>query len=82
MSQDAVGAFAVVTEWQIRHVPAYDAFMIRFAFLSHEGQALEDAEPGRNYVFHPDQLRELKAAIDDALERTAGDAVPRAMGRR
>lgn len=82
MSQDAAGAFAVVTEWQIRHVPVYDAFMIRFAFLSHEGQSLEDADPGRNYVFHPDQLRELKAAIDGALERTTGGAVPRAIGRR
>ncbi|HLF11996.1 MAG TPA: hypothetical protein VJA26_12345, partial [Gammaproteobacteria bacterium] len=63
MSQEEIRTFAV-TEWEIRHVPVYDAFMIRFAFLSHEGQRDEEADPGRNYAFHSTQLRGLRDAID------------------
>ena len=68
MEQDQLPLFAV-TEWEVSTIPAYGALFIRLAFLSHAMQGLEQADPGRRYVFHASQARELRDAIDKALAK-------------
>jgi hypothetical protein len=76
MSDDLV--LFPVTEWEIRIIPSYQAVFIRLAFLSHALQKPEESDPGRRYVFQPAQLRELRDAIDRALQRleAAGPQAP------
>jgi len=57
-----------VAGWEIATIPHIGALFIRLAFLSHQFQKIEEADPGRRYVFQAAQARELRDAIDRALQ--------------
>lgn len=67
-----------VAEWDISTIPAYNAVIIRLGFLSHPLQKMEEADPGRRYVLQATQARELRDAIDRALQKlqSAGPQTP------
>jgi biofilm regulator BssS len=56
-----------ITGWNIGTVPAMDAVFIQLEFLSSPMQSIEQADPGRRYVFQHSQLRELRDALTRAL---------------
>ncbi|MCR4297472.1 MAG: hypothetical protein NUV75_01780 [Gallionella sp.] len=81
MEQDELPLFPV-TEYEVRAIPAYGALFIRFGFLSHSMQGIEEADPGRRYVFHPAQAREVRDAIDRALHALENAGPQDAPGER
>lgn len=56
-----------ITGWEIKTVPVDGVLSVRFPFLSHDRQKLSDADPGRPYVMHADQARELRDALSRAI---------------
>jgi len=68
-----------VTGWNIGTVPAYGALFIQLPFLSHPMQTLEEADPGRRYVFQLQQARDLVVALQSSIEKlesSAFEAIP------
>lgn len=60
-----------VAGWELKQVPSLGALILRLDFLSNAMQSPDEAHPGRNYVFHAEQARELAQRIlagCDALE--------------
>lgn len=58
-----------VTGWEVAPIQAYGAIFIRPAFLTHQLQRLEEADPGRRYLLTATQAKELRDAIDRTLQR-------------
>ena len=58
-----------ITGWEIKTAPANGVLSVRFPFLSHEQQKLSEADPGRPYVMHAEQARELRDALSRAITR-------------
>lgn len=58
-----------ITGWEIKTAPVDGVLCVRFPFLSHDRQKLSDADPGRPYVMHADQARELRDALSRAITR-------------
>jgi hypothetical protein len=56
-----------ITGWEIKTVPVDGVVSMRFPFLSHDRQKLSEADPGRPYVMHADQARELRDALSRAI---------------
>ena len=56
-----------ITGWEIKTVPVDGVLSVRFPFLSHDRQKLSEANPGRPYVMHADQARELRDALSRAI---------------
>lgn len=52
-----------ITGWEIKTVPAMDAMLISFSYLSHPLQTLEEAVTDRTYVLHTAQAAELAQRI-------------------
>lgn len=70
-----------VSGWDAGPVPSMGIMVIRFHFLAHPLQKLEEADPGRNYALTPPQLRELRDAIDRALVKLEKPEVPASTDR-
>lgn len=58
-----------ITGWEIKTVPVDGVLSVRFPFLSHDRQKLSEADPGRPYLMHADQARELRDALSRAITR-------------
>ncbi len=58
-----------ITGWEIKSSPIEGILSVRFPFLSHGNQRLAEADPGRPYVMHADEARELRDALSRAIER-------------
>lgn len=58
-----------ITGWEIKAEPVEGILSVRFPFLSHEQQKLADADPGRPYIMHAEQARELRDALSRAIDR-------------
>lgn len=58
-----------ITGWEIKTAPATGVLSVRFPFLSRERQKLSEADPGRPYVMHVEQARELRDALSRAITR-------------
>lgn len=56
-----------ITGWEIKTVPVDGVLSVRFPFLSHDRQKLSEANPGRPYVMHADQARELRDGLSRAI---------------
>jgi hypothetical protein len=65
-----------VTAWEVRSVPSYDLVIVKFAFLVHSLQRMEEANPGRNYALTRTQLRELIPVLQSALQRLESSGSP------
>jgi len=72
---DDIATFPV-TGWEIKSVPALDALLLRFPFLSHATQKIEEADPGRNYILTTTQAAELRDAIDRAIQKMKSGGTP------
>ncbi|MBA2658664.1 MAG: hypothetical protein H0U72_03660 [Nitrosospira sp.] len=55
--------------WEMITVPREGLVCIRFPFLTSEMQHLSKADPGRSYVMHTEQARELRDALCSAIQR-------------
>jgi hypothetical protein len=71
-----------IAGWELRTVPALDALLITFSYLSHATQTPEEAVTDRNYILHTSQAREFAQKILAALDRVEsgtshGDGFPR-----
>lgn len=58
-----------VVGWEVRIVPTEQLVVVRLPFLSHSMQKIEESHPGRNYVFQPEQAKNLRDKIDLALQQ-------------
>jgi len=58
-----------ITGWEIKAEPVEGILSLRLPFLSHEQQKLAEADPGRPYVMHAEQARELRDALSRAIDR-------------
>lgn len=56
-----------VTGWEVKTIPAYGAIFIRLPFLSHATQSIAESDPGRRYVLHLDQARELRDELSKSI---------------
>jgi len=74
MEKDTAPGFPI-TECDIGIFAKQGVLFIRFAFLSHSMQALEEADPGRRYVLTPKQAQQVVDGIQQAL-RALGSAGP------
>jgi hypothetical protein len=78
MNNDELPIFPV-TGWSIATIPAYGALFIQLPFLSHPMQTIEEADPGRRYVFQLQQARDLIVALQQSvqkLENSGFEAMP------
>jgi len=65
-----------IAGWELKAVPAYDAILISFAYLSHALQKPEEAVTDRTYVIHTAQAEELAQRILALLGRMKTGATP------
>ena len=65
-----------VAGWDVGTIPSLDAIFVRLPFLSHPLQKMDEADPGRRYVFQTKQLRELISALQKALQKLETSSVP------
>ncbi|QDQ87716.1 hypothetical protein FMZ60_09015 [Alcaligenaceae bacterium SJ-26] len=66
-----------VAGWAIGPIPSYGIATIKFDFLTHPLQKVEEANEGRHYALTPAQLRELIQKMQstlDVLENTVEQA--------
>lgn len=72
-----IAVFPVV-ELEVNTVVSRDAVLVRFAFLSHVSQPMEQADPGRRYALSRVQARQVADAICAALREleSAGSQSP------
>ena len=65
-----------ITGYTIGPIPSMGIVLVRFPFLASPMQALEQADPGRNYALTPVQAREVRDAIDRALAKLDSSESP------
>lgn len=68
-----------VSAWSVGPIDSYGAVTIKFDFLTHPMQSLDEANQGRHYLLMPVQAAELAQKIQQALrhlETVAPQAPP------
>jgi len=58
-----------IAGWELKTVPALDALLISFSYLSHATQTPAEAVTDRTYVLHSALAREFAQRILAALDR-------------
>jgi biofilm regulator BssS len=71
-----------VSAWQIGPVPSYGIVVVRFAFLAHSLQKLDEAEWGRRYALQPNKVRELIQELERSLRHLESAAPQAPPGQR
>lgn len=56
-----------VSAWAVGPIDAYGAVTIKFDFLTHSLQSVDEANEGRHYLLMPAQAAELVEKIQKAL---------------
>lgn len=67
-----------VAGWAIGPIPAHNAVVVKFDFLTNLMQSPEEANEGRHYLLTPQQATELAQKILEAVHRleTIGAQAP------
>lgn len=68
-----------VAGYSLRSVPALEALILQFDYLSSPMQELEQAHQGRNYILTRVQTVELRDALTRALEKLEHAHIPAEM---
>ena len=71
-----------ITGWEILTMPAQGATAIRFHFLSHSMQSIEQSQPGRIYALSLNQLVQFRQKIDDSIRKLESAGIPPEPGTR
>jgi len=58
-----------IAGWELKTVPALDALLITFSYLSHPTQTPAEAVTDRTYILHSALAREFAQRILAALDR-------------
>lgn len=77
MAEGDISVFPI-TELEVRIVASEQAVILRLPFLSHALQAIEEADPGRNYMLTLKQAIACRDALSRAILHleTAGAQLP------
>jgi len=62
-----------VTGWSFSTIPSYNAIYLEFSYLSSPLQKLDEASLSQKFLFQQQQLRELRTAIDNILQKLESD---------